>query len=250
MTYQSPKDNDALNPLDGTDRPSLEVPDRVEIAQRDLAFIRTVMEKSRAIIGLSGLHLVSWGLITGSTCLAHYAVLGTSAARYGSFLWPLMVGLGWLVSHQISRREYAGATPCDVNTGRQSVERLFAGLWATVGIGALTMFVAAQLFDTIGARSQLLMVSSTMWVATFMTGHLSGIRWISAVSFGWLAFAIYVSQLAVIDRSVLLIMAAADGLLIVMPGLLIERARVSGGLPTPQNHTAQSVTYGQDQGQG
>lgn len=181
-------------------------------SQSDLAYIRNVLERTRASVVVDTLPLMAWGALTvlGSA-------LSASLPRFDSvWTWVVLMGAGWI---------YAAARFISVVRASRVATLAQSGIYATWFAAYLSMTLIG--FGGYGAgivpAATIPFIDATLFgLAFFITGILLGSRGALATGSAWWLFA---GGLAVCPggwRMALFGIAVAA--LVIVPCLLYRRA--------------------------
>lgn len=182
----------------------------------DLALIREMMEAGKRRVAFNGTHLVVWGSLL---MVGFFAQFLSIKGRLPETVWgvwlPIFV-IGWGFEFFILRN--------GSHTREKNLPILaHATSWVAVGMGALIYFGVSTLFETFDPKAITLLSTAMIGSAFFVTAAMTGIRGLNIVAAGWWGLMAYVAHLQVYTAEMLLVMAAACGLLLSLPGFLMRR---------------------------
>lgn len=206
-----------MTDMNKTDTPNMNTNgDRTPAA--DLALIRGMMEAGRKRAGIDGTHLVIWGAILMTAFFAQYAaVVGRLKVSY-IVIWSTALALGWVLSFLLGRRMRADR-PCGPNPALVA----YSSVWMSVGLGVMVYWITAVVSQSFDARSITLLSTGLFGTAFFVIGRVMAVRWLTMVAAGWWLLMAYIAAMKSYDAELLLVMAAACGLLLLLPGQLMKR---------------------------
>ena len=150
-------------------------------AADDLAFIRKIMDESRAFAEVGGKPFIRWGLLTSGGMLATWAIatrLLPTPINSIWLVWGLVLAAGAVMSVLQSKRtaQQAAHHPSQAHIG---------AVWAALGISMVLLFFPGQFFGVIKPLSIPAIAASMLAIGVFMTGQLAQITWLRNLSFAW-----------------------------------------------------------------
>lgn len=185
-------------------------------AEDDLALIREMMEAGKKRVAFNGTHLVIWGSVLMAGFFAQFlSVKGVLPATVLGIWLPVFL-VGWGSEFFMHRGKPA---PKERNLPILA----HATSWIAVGMGTLIYFGVSLAFGTFDPKAITLVSTALIGAAFFVTAAMTGFKWLNLVTAGWWGLMAYVAHLKVYDAEILLVMAAATGLLLSLPGFLMRR---------------------------
>lgn len=183
--------------------------------QDDLAFIKKIVEESRKNVGLSGDHLIVWGLLVSIglmvTWANHYFQWHASEWLH----WILVIGGGWLFEI------IYGRTVDRKKPVLTYAEKIDGFLWLSIGITmTLLGFIG---IGTHGIHPHVIspIFSTILAIGYFSSGVIYDVKWIRNLAFGWWGGAIIMFIFPGLYH--LLFMAAMMVVLQTIPGFIIKK---------------------------
>lgn len=189
--------------------------------EEDLAMIRRLMSESRETAGAGGPFYVLWGGVVLAGLVLTYLSVRTGLSVPPLFIWIGAIGLGWVGSFWMGRRQRE----------RASVEtlggRVMMGIWVGGGVtGTLLGFAvpAAGLVSTAGETlGPIAMIMGTSYFASSYVTRSAAMRWMAA---GWWAGGTAMLWWNGIES--LLIMGVLVLALQLLPGIRLLRSEDAG----------------------
>lgn len=187
----------------------------------DLALIREMMEAGKRRVAFNGTHLVIWGSVLMAGFFAQFlAVVGKLPDTVLGVWLPVFI-IGWGAEFIMFRGK---AGPNEKNLPILA----HATSWLAVGIGTMIYFGVSMAFDTFEPKAITLVSTALIGAAFFVTAAMTGVRWLNVVTAGWWGLMAYVAHLPTFSAEMLLVMAVAAGLLLSLPGFLMQRLAPAG----------------------
>lgn len=187
-------------------------------AENDLALIRQMMAAGRKRAGINGSHLVLWGALLSATFFAQYASVMKWIPTLNMELWVTMTVVGWVGSFYLGHKN-----------GRSTEENnptliAYSSAWFAVGLTML-LFLLATLFsgNNVGPAASTMLSSGVIGAAFFVMAMVLKIRPMFLAAAGWWAIMVYVITADQIHVEILILLSAAAALLILLPGLYLQR---------------------------
>lgn len=187
----------------------------------DLAYIRKLMADSRGQVADDGKPSIIWGIIVCLGLLYTYYEAVNDGPNLTGWIWMGLSVCGWIYMFWWVRRKKT-KQPMRTFAGR-----ITGAIWGSVGI-SITLFVFATMASYWFERPVELhpifigyVISILLGIGYFVSGILYEIPWLRLVGIGWWATSlIYIFWPGVHS---LLILAAAELVLQVIPGILLLR---------------------------
>jgi hypothetical protein len=190
-------------------------------AADDLALIREMMEAGKKRVAVNGIHFIIWGLVLMLAFFAQYASVYGYIPRTMLGIWIPAFVIGGVAEYILLTR----FETCD----EDSVPLLAHGAaWESVGIAALVYFGVAIAAGTFEPRVISSINAGMIGAAFFITARVTGVNWLRIPAVGWWIVLAYVAYVPVYDPELLLVMAAAAGTLLALPGFLMRRLAPAG----------------------
>lgn len=190
-------------------------------AHEDLALIRQMMEAGRRRAAFDGTHLIIWGAVLMVAYTLQYLRAFGYVPLETWMIWIPLVGVGWVLSWR------HGSAQAPAGPSSSSV-RGYDAAWGAVGITMLLHFFAALAFETLDARTITVLACGIIGSAFHVIATVTQARMLRIVSAGWWLIMVYATIVTDYDAEMLLVLAAASGLLIVLPGQLMKRLAPAG----------------------
>lgn len=188
----------------------------------DLAMIRQMMEAGKKRVAVNGIHFIIWGLVLMSAFFAQYASVMGHIPRTMLWIWIPAFLIGALAEYLAFSRNH--------DKEAESMPHIAHGsAWEAVGMTALIYFFVAYAAGTFEPRVISSINAATIGAAFFITAQVSGVRWLRLPAFGWWILLAYIAMVKTYDPEMLLVMAAACGLLLALPGFLMRRLMPAKG---------------------
>lgn len=187
-------------------------------AESDLALIREMMAVGRKRAGINGSHLVLWGILLSATFFAQYASIMKWIPTLNMELWISMTAIGWIGSFYLGHKN--GRSPAENNPTLLA----YSSAWFAVGLTML-LFLLATMFggNNVGPSAATMLSSGVIGAAFFVMAMVLKIRPMFFAAAGWWAIMVYVITAKQMHAEILLILSAAAALLILGPGLYLQR---------------------------
>ena len=150
-------------------------------AADDLAYIRKIMDESRAFAEVGGNSFISWGLLTSAGMLATWGIatrripLPTDAIWV---VWGVVLALGALASLSQGRKMAR-------QSARHPSQAHIGAVWAALGISMVLLFFPGQFFGVIKASAVPAIAASMLAIGVMLTGQLARINWLRNLSLAW-----------------------------------------------------------------
>ncbi len=150
-------------------------------AADDLAYIRQIMDESRAFAEVGGDSFILWGSVTSIGMFATWAIATKLLPLSTGMIWPvwaMVTAIGFIADAVIirRRRRQLAKHPSQAHIG---------GVWAALGISMLLLFFPGQYFGVIKPLAIPSIAASMLAVGVFMTGQLARITWLRNLSAAW-----------------------------------------------------------------
>jgi len=193
-------------------------------AADDLALIRAMMAAGRRRAGINGSHLILWGALLAAAFFSQYASYVGWLPGLGNEIWIVMTAVGWAGSIYLGRKN---GRPC--NEHNPALEA-YGSAWMGVGITML-LFLFATAFGKgqIGPSAATMLSSGVIGSAFFVMGMVLKMRPMFMAAAGWWAMMVYVIVTPRMEVEILLVLTAAALLLILGPGVYLQRLAKSEG---------------------
>ena len=183
----------------------------------DLALIRLMMEAGRDRVALDGVHFILWGILLTLAFFTQYLSVYGYLPRMMVEIWAPMFAIGWGIEFWLARR-----TPAPTRSANLAVVA-HSSAWTTVGFGTLVYFAVSVITGTFDPKAITVVSTALMGGAYWVTAVVTGVRWLKYIALGWWAVLGYATSLRIYDGEMLLVMAAASGLLLTLPGFVMRR---------------------------
>ncbi len=152
--------------------------------QGDLAYIKKIVQESRKNIGLSGDHLIVWGILVSIalfvTWANHYYNWGANEWLH----WVLVIGGGWLFEI-IYGRTVDRKIPV-----RTYTDKIEGFMWLSIGITLTILGFLGIGTDAIRPEYISPIFSTVLAIGYFTSGVIYEVKWIRNLAFGWWGGAI------------------------------------------------------------
>lgn len=189
--------------------------------EEDLAMIRRLMSESRETAGAGGPFWVLWGAVVLAGLVLTYLTARTGLSIPPLFIWIGAIGLGWVGSFWIGRRQRERA-PVETLGGR-----VMMGIWVGGGVTATLLGFAVPAAGLVSTSGEILgpiaMIMGTCHFASSYVTRSAAMRWMAV---GW-----WVGGTAMLwwnGLESLLIMGALVLVLQLLPGVRILRSEEAG----------------------
>lgn len=154
----------------------------VAVTHEDLAYIRDVLDATRAATRLSGSHYLLWGSLIGGGLLLTWLVLERWLPwPFGSiaWIWGAIVALGWAGTGWLLWRENERAPA----VGRAA--RQMGLVWAGFGITALLLYFVGSVHGPVPAHALSGLMALCMGLAVWAVGLIAAIGWFRNLALLW-----------------------------------------------------------------
>lgn len=152
-----------------------------EKAQEDLDFIRKVMEDSRRTVADNGMHYINWSVMPALGIIGTYLITQLQLpGNYILWTWVIAIGLGWIFSMVIGRKEYSNRT-------MSFADKLLSAVWITSGIAMTMIAFAGILSGTIQPVAIPAFIATVIGIPYFIAGLIYNLNWFKLIAVGWWA---------------------------------------------------------------
>ncbi|PID27343.1 MAG: hypothetical protein CR982_06225 [Candidatus Cloacimonadota bacterium] len=191
----------------------------VEQAQKELSFIKEIIENSREKLYDSGVHLVLWGVLVSIGQFSNYVTISMRKTEYLGYIWLVIVLLGWGGGFIIDKREKLVLNPNNFANKISSTLWIGGGVSMTIiGFSRLISFGEFYVITPMAINPIISIILGSLY---FATGAIYDIKWFSRLAYGWWGIAIvlfsWVSYMSFLVYGFVLI-----GLMVV-PGIILNR---------------------------
>lgn len=184
----------------------------IESAKTDLAYIRQLMEDTRKATRLGGGYFIVWGLATGLGLFMTW-LTATHYWTISPFVyWAGCMMLGSLGTYLLVRREQR--EPVEPAAGK-----LIGMVWMSMGITMSIIFFVGVGTGALDPQHLSALACALLGGSVFITGFLSGQKWLRNLAFGWWAGSVVMFVWPGIH--VLLLMGLLLVALYVIPGVIL-----------------------------
>jgi len=184
----------------------------------DLALIRGMMEAGRKRAAVDGRHFVLWGALLMLSFFAQYLSVHHYLPPTILGIWVPMMAIGWGMEFWL-RRSRPKAEACSNNITLVG----YSAAWRAVGLTVLIYFAASMAMGTFDPRTISVLSAAMIGGAFLVTARVTGVTWLYGPTIGWGLVLGVMSAAPTYDGEMLLVLAAASGLLLLLPGQLMTR---------------------------
>lgn len=182
-------------------------------ATNDIAFIKSIIEKSKRKIEDNGFGAVVWAFLIAVGLVSTY--IGVETRYYFPYMWNwiVIIGTGWLFSFFYYWRE------SKKSRGSSILDKIMGALWTGFGV---SLTIIGFVGPYTGAYNGLLTCpigAALLGSAFYTTGVITETSWFKWLSIGWWLGAIY--MFVFLNLEVLLILAGMMVLFQMVPGIII-----------------------------
>lgn len=152
-------------------------------AQRDLAFIRQIMDESRSFATIGGNHFIIWGTVIALALLGTWLRTLGYATPPPLWIWLACVALGWVLTAVLIvrlRRFAAVVHPSG---------RAIGAAWTALGIAMTLSFFLGTGSDSIGLAAIPGLSAAFFGAGIYINGVLARIGWLRNLALLWWASA-------------------------------------------------------------
>ena len=181
--------------------------------QEEIAYIKNIINDSKRIIIDDGKGFVLWGILVIIGLLLTFFAIYFQYFDYLWLVWPFLMAFGWLYSLVI---QFKKEKKRKVST---FAGKILGAVWLSSGI-SISMIALVGIYTDAFDSSYISPITSTiLGVSYFVSGALYGKKWISMLSFGWWAAALFTFLFVSVYN--LLIFAGVMLFLQTIPGIIL-----------------------------
>ena len=148
-------------------------------AREDLRFIREMLEETRRTVADNGMHYINWSIMPALGIIGTYVVLITGIPSiYVLWIWGLAVGLGWVFSYLIGRRQTSDKRP-------SFADRVLVSVWVAAGIAMMIIAFGGMISGAFSPQVIPALMAVIMGVPFLTAGLLYDLNWFRLISVGW-----------------------------------------------------------------
>lgn len=184
-------------------------------AAQDLAYIRQIMDESRTFATIGGNHFIIWGSVLALALFGTWLVATGHAALRPDRLWLSCIGLGWLLTFLLRRKQMRLALSAHPSA------RLIGGSWLALGFAMTLSFFLGTWSGSISITAIPGLAAAFTGVGVYVNGMLARIDWLRNLALVWWASA--ATMLIWTGADSYAAMAALMIALYVIPGFVLNR---------------------------
>lgn len=182
-------------------------------AKQELAFIKKIMADTRKSVICNGKAFILWGILVTVGLLGTYFSIISNSQTTMNWLWPLIIGLGWVITIVMESRD------AKKSTTKTFAAKILAYVWIGSGIAMTIIGFVGSISGAFNGLYINPLISNILAVGFLITGVLYGKTWVSLISLGWWAGAIVMFLWT--GLYTFLLMSAMMILFLVIPGVFM-----------------------------
>jgi len=147
-------------------------------AQENLEYIKQVILDSKNIIKDRGDVAILWGVVIITAQLLSFFLIRVKEYRYISWMWVILIGMGWVLSIIMSRKKHQRGV-------RTNALKIDSATWIATGITMTIVGFGGSFSGMISGYSINGLMAMFLGNAFFITGMIYSSKIFRNAAFGW-----------------------------------------------------------------